>query len=181
MKLLNIVNDKNKILRQKSEDVTFPLSNEDKEIIKEIITYLTNSQNLELADKYDIIPGMGLAFIQLGIPKKIFVIVHEYEDNKFKNYVVINPKILSRSAEMICVGAGEACLSVTKDYEGIVPRHARLKVECFDENGEKQIYRVREELSIAFAHEIDHLDGKLYYDRINKKDPFEKKGKIREL
>ena len=72
----DIVDEKNKILRKKSEDVTFPLTEEDLKTIDDIIEYLTNSQIEELADKYNLRPGMGLAAIQLGIPKRYFVVVH---------------------------------------------------------------------------------------------------------
>ena len=50
---------------------------------------------------------MGLAYIQIGIPKRIFVIVEELEDESFKDYIIINPKIISHSEEMIYVGEGE--------------------------------------------------------------------------
>ena len=63
-------------------------------------------------------------------------------------------------------------LSVNREVEGHVPRHARVTVEGFDEDGNKIRVRAREDLSIAFQHEIDHLDGILFYDRINKDKPF---------
>ena len=130
------------------------------------------SQIDEEAKKYDLRPGMGLSAIQLGITKRWFVIVYEYEEGKFENYVVINPKIISQSEEMIYVEEGEGCLSINRPIEGIVPRHARIKVEFYDINGKKQTLRLREELSIVFQHECDHLDGILFYDRIDKKNPF---------
>ena len=107
----DILDEKESILRTKSEEVTFPLTKEDKKTIKDIIEMLTNSQIPELSEKYHLRPGMGLAAIQLGIPKRYFVVVHEYEPGKFDNYVLINPKIVSTSEEMIYVGEGEGCLS----------------------------------------------------------------------
>ena len=86
LKTKDIVDEKNKILRTVSKEVKFPLSDEDRKVIKEMIEYLTDSQIPELAEKYDLRPGMGMAAIQLGIQKRYFVVVHEYEEGHFKNY-----------------------------------------------------------------------------------------------
>lgn len=171
-KKLDILDESDKHLREKSVDATFPLSRDEKKLIQRIIDHLTYSQIEEYEKKYDLRPGMGLAFPQLGINKRIIVIVHEYEDGKFDNYVFINPKIVSYSEEMIAAEVGEGCLSVNREVEGHVPRHARVTVEGYDEDGNKIRVRAREDLSIAFQHEIDHLDGILFFDRINKKKPF---------
>lgn len=178
-KKLDILDEKDPHLRKKSVDATLPLSKEYKDTIKQIITELTYSQIEEYEKKYELRPGMGLAFPQLGINERIIVIVHEYEDGKFKNYVVVNPKVTSYSDEMIAAEAGEGCLSVNRDVDGHVPRHARVTIEGFDENGNKVKFRAREELSIAFQHEIDHLDGILFYDRINKDKPFYSEDEMR--
>lgn len=171
-KALNILDEKNKALRSISKEVTFPLSKEDKDTIEHIIKHLTYSQIEKYADKYDLRPGMGLSFNQLGIMKRIIVIVYEYDEGKFENYVVINPKIISNSTEMIAAEQGEGCLSVNREIEGHVPRYARVTVEGYDMDGNKIKVRAREDLSIAFQHEIDHLNGILFYDHIDKKKPF---------
>lgn len=178
-KKVDILDEKDSHLRKKSVDATFPLSNDEKKLIQRIINHLTYSQIEEYEKKYDLRPGMGLAFPQVGINKRIIVIVHEYEDGKFDNYVFINPKIVSYSDEIIAAEAGEGCLSVNRDVDGHVPRFARVTVEGYDENGNKIQVRAREDLSIAFQHEIDHLDGILFYDRINKNKPFFNEGEIR--
>ena len=171
-KKLDIIDDSNKVLREVSKDVTFPLDTETKDTIEHIIKHLTYSQIEEYSEKYDIRPGMGLSFVQLGILKRIIVIVDEYDEGKFDNYVVINPVIVSNSTEMIAAEAGEGCLSVNREIEGHVPRYARVTVEGYDMDGNKIRVRAREELSIAFQHEIDHLNGILFYDRIDKNKPF---------
>lgn len=169
----NILDEKDKRLRLISKEVTFPLTKEDKKNIDLMIEYLTNSQIDKLAKKYDLRPGMGLAAIQLGIDKRYIVIVHEQEIKEtFNTYVVINPKIISTSEEMIYVEEGEGCLSVNRECEGIVPRHARVTVEGYDIDGNKIKIRAREELAIAFQHEIDHLNGILFIDKIDKDDPY---------
>lgn len=178
-KSLNILDDTHKVLRQISKDVKFPISDEDKKTIDHIIKHLTYSQIEEYAEKYDLRPGMGLAFPQLGKLKRIIVIVHEYEEGKFKNYVVCNPKIVSNSTEIIAAEAGEGCLSVNREIEGHVPRYARVTIEGYDPDGNKIKVRAREELSIAFQHEIDHLNGILFYDKIDKKRPFFSEDEIR--
>ena len=179
LKNKDILDEKNKLLRKKSEDVVFPLTNEDLKTIDDIIEYLTNSQIEELADKYNLRPGMGLAAIQLGIPKRYFVVVHEVDDGVFDEYVVINPVITSTSSEKIYVEDGEGCLSINRVTEGIVPRYARITVEGFDVNGNKIKIRAREDLAIAFQHEIDHLNGILFIDHIDKQNPFKNADKYR--
>ena len=177
----DILDEKESILHTKSEEVKLPLSNEDKKTIKDMIEMLTNSQIPELSEKYHLRPGMGLAAIQLGIPKRYFVVVHEYEPGKFDNYVLINPKIVSTSEEMIYVGEGEGCLSVNRPVEGIVPRHARVTLEAYDEEGNHIRVRGREELAIAFQHELDHLNGILFVDKIDKNNPFKNQNAYREI
>ena len=178
-KKLDILDEKDKHLRMKSVDAELPLSKDEKKLIQRIIDHLTYSQIEEYEKKYDLRPGMGLAFPQIGINKRIIVIVHEYEDGKFDNYVVVNPRIVSNSEEIIAAEAGEGCLSVNREVEGHVPRYARVTVEGYDEDGNLIRVRAREDLSIAFQHEIDHLDGILFYDRIDKKKPFFNEGEIR--
>jgi len=178
-KKLNILDEADKRLRTVSEDVIFPLTKEDKKNIQAIIDQLTYSQIEEYEKKYDLRPGMGLAFPQLGIQKRLIVIVYEYDEGKFDNYVVINPVMVSNSSELIAAEAGEGCLSVNREVEGHVPRFARVTIEGFDEEGNKIRVRAREELSIAFQHEIDHLNGILFYDRINKEKPFYSEDEMR--
>ena len=171
-KKLNILDEKDKRLRIVSEEITFPITKEDKKLIQHMIDELTYSQIEEYEKKYNLRPGMGLAYPQLGINKRVIVIVHEVEDGIFDNYVVLNPKIVSNSEEMIAAEAGEGCLSVNREVDGHVPRYARVTVEGYDEDGNKIRIRAREELSIAFQHEIDHLNGIIFYDRIDKNKPF---------
>lgn len=178
---LKILDEKEKILRTKSKEVTFPLSKEDKKLIKDVIEYLEMSQIEETREYYNLRAGWGLAFIQLGIPKRIFVLSQEIEPGKFDRYVVINPKIKSVSEEMIYIPEGEGCLSVNRETTGIIPRHARMTVEAYDENGDLYEIRVREELAIGFQHEIDHLNGILFVDKIDKKNPFKGKDIYRAL
>lgn len=181
LKMKDILDEKDKRLRLVSKDVTFPLSKEDKKVINEMVEYLTNSQIERLAEKYDLRPGMGMAAIQLGIPKRFLTIVHEVDEEEFDTYIICNPKIISNSAEKIYVEMGEGCLSVNREVDGIVPRYARVTVEGYDVDGNKIRIRAKEELAIAFQHEIDHLNGILFTDYIDKKNPYKDADKYRAI
>lgn len=178
---ITILDEFDKRLRLISEEVTFPLLEEDKENIKKMLEYLKISQIEEWREKYDLRAGMGLSYVQIGIPKRIFVVVDEVEENEFENYVLINPKIISNSEELIYVGEGEGCLSVNREVEGIVPRYARITVSAQDIEGKPFTIRVREDLSIAFQHEIDHLNGILFVDKIDPKNPYKNANIMREI
>mgnify|MGYP001533424555 CR=1 FL=1 len=139
MKLPNIkiLDEKNKILHQKSKDVTFPVSKEDRRLA-------------------DCLVGSEMCIRD-------------------------SPKIISQSEELIYVGEGEGCLSVNREVEGIVPRHARITIEYYDYEGNKKTMRAREDLAVAFQHEIDHLDGILFVDKIDPKNPYKDRNKMREI
>lgn len=181
LKTKDILDEKDKRLRQVSKEVEFPLTKKDRELIDTMIEYLHNSQIEELAEQYDLRPGMGLSAIQLGVAKRYFVVVHEYEEGKFDNYIVINPKIISNSVEKIYVTDGEGCLSVNRPVPGIIPRYARVTIEGYDMEGRKIHIRAREDLAICFQHEMDHLNGVLFVDHIDPKNPFKGKDDMRAI
>ena len=180
LKTKDILDEKDKRLRLISQEVTFPLSDEDIQNIELMEEYLVNSQIEENAEKYNLRPGMGMAAIQIGVAKRYLVIVQEVDDG-FDSYIMINPKIISNSTEMIYVEDGEGCLSVNRETQGIVPRFARVTVEGYDMDGNKIKVRAREELAIAFQHEIDHLNGILFVDKIDPKNPFKNKDDYRPI
>lgn len=172
LKTKDILDEKDKRLRLENIEVTFPMNDSDKKIIKDMLEHLRLSQIEEYSLKYNLRPGMGLAAPQLGINKRYFVVCHEYDEGKFNDYVIVNPKLVSHSEELIYASEGEGCLSVNRDVEGIIPRYARVTMEGFDTEGKPVKYRVREELAIAFQHELDHLNGILFFDHIDKDEPY---------
>ncbi len=179
---IKILDEKEKILRTISKEVKFPLDEETKNLIYDAIKYLEMSQDEDIALEYDLRAGMGLAFIQMGIPKRIFVIANKDEDTgKFEEHIIINPTIIAQSEELVYVGEGEGCLSVNRPVDGIIPRHARITVKYNDIDGKEKTVRVREDIAIAFQHEIDHLNGILFIDKIDKKNPYKDKEKMREI
>ena len=181
LKKEEILDEKEKILHTVSKEVTFPLSKKDRDTINSMIKYLHDSQIDEIAEKYKLRPGMGLAAIQLGIQKRYFVVVNRMENGEFEQYILINPKIISNSEEKIYVEEGEGCLSVNRPVEGIVPRYARVTMEGYDLDGNKIRIRAREEIAIAMQHELDHLNGILFVDHIDKKNPYKGKDQMRAI
>ena len=180
----DIIDDHHPLIREISQPVEMPLSQEDEQLLLDMHEFLVNSQDEELSEKYQLRPAVGIAAVQLGILKRmcaIHVLTYDQDGNikKADDYALVNPKIVSYSNEMIAADVGEGCLSVNRDVEGHVPRYARVTVEGYDIDGNKIKVRAREELSIAFQHEIDHLNGILFYDRINKDKPFFNENEIR--
>lgn len=176
-----ILDEKDKKLRMISKEVTFPLSIEEKKTIEDVMTYLKYSQIEKYAKKYNLRAGWGMSAVQIGILNRWFVIVEEQEDGTFKNYFFANPKIISNSEEKIYVEQGEGCLSVSRNIIGIVPRYARVTIEAYDIDGNKFTKRLREDLAVCVQHEMDHLQGILFLDRIDSKNPFKDKEKYRAI
>ena len=175
----NIVNDAGTLIREKSVDVKLPLSDEDKEILMSLYKYVLDSTDEELAEKENLSPAVGIAAIQVGINKKMIAVVLRGENEEVVHqYALANPKIVSESVEEAYLAGGEGCLSVPEMHEGYVYRHRRVKVRGYDLLTDRNIeIKASDYLAIVLQHEIDHFNGILYYDRINKKHPFiEKEG-----
>ena len=167
-----IVKDNDPILRTKSEEVKLPLSLEDRQLLNDMITYVRDSTDPELAEKYNLRPAVGIAAIQVGVPKKMLaVVIHEEEETV--EHLLVNPRLVSNSAQYAYLKMGEGCLSVVEEHQGYVPRAARITIEGFDALQNKQVrIRARGYEAIVLQHEMDHFNGTLFYDRINKENPF---------
>ena len=87
----------------------------------------------------------------------------------------VNPEIISESVRQACLSEGEGCLSVDKVINGYVPRPDKLTIHYFTVDGEEKTIRLKDYPAIVASHEIDHLNGHLFYDRINKQNPFDLK------
>jgi peptide deformylase len=168
----DIVIDGHPVLRQVAQDVPIPLTEEDKKIMKDLLEYVINSQDEELAKKYDLKPGVGLAAPQIAVSKKLIGVHFTDEDGKLHSYALANPKIISHSIDTIFIESGEGCLSVEKEVKGHVPRYERIKVKAYDIEGNEVLLKLRDYAAIVLQHEIDHLHGILFYDRIDKEQPF---------
>lgn len=176
MKINNqsIIKDNDPRIRVKSEDVSLPLSNEDRDLLLSMLEYVENSQDSELCEKYDLSPAVGIAAIQLGIAKKMLAIVVPVDEDEVIEFALVNAKIVSESAQRAYLKDGEGCLSVPESHVGHVPRAARIKVKAYDLLQDKEVtIEAYDYLAIVLQHEIDHFSGRLYYDRINKLEPWQ--------
>lgn len=167
----DIVREGHPSLRNVAKEVSLPISNDEKQLLKDMLTFLKNSQDEEIAKKYNLRAGVGLAAPQLGIEKRLIAVHFEDTDGKLYSYGLVNPKIISHSVEGAYLAAGEGCLSVDRPVEGYVPRHRRITVTATDMNGNPVKLRLKNYPAIVFQHEIDHLNGIMFYDRINKENP----------
>lgn len=164
----NIIKDDNKknldILRAQSQEVIFPLSSEDIEIINQLQDYLDVAATSEENEFYR--PGVGLAAPQIGINKKIFAIdMYDFDSNQEIQEIIINPKILSTSQDQIYLDGGEGCLSVDRELDvELTPRYRFIRLSYQDVDGNKITKKIFNYQAIVFQHEYDHLIGKMFYD-----------------
>ncbi|AZG68906.1 peptide deformylase [Mycoplasma struthionis] len=166
-----------KILRVKSQDVSWPLVKEDELLIEKMIYHVDDSQ--EENTKFR--PAVGVAAIQYGIPKNIFYIMIKDENTNeyiFKD-ALINPKLIGHSDHKLALPEGEGCLSVNEKHPnqaGYVFRYSRVIVKAYSYYERKEkVYDVSGYPAIVMQHEYDHLQGKLFIDHINKKQPWKMK------
>ena len=146
MAIRTIRTEGDEILRKKSKKV---------EVIDEKIRELIQDMK-ETLHKYD---GVGLAAVQVGILKQI-VVIHESEDEPI--YVLINPEIISQSGTQI---VEEGCLSFPNKFAKI-KRPEKISIQALDENGKKIKITGEKLLAQGISHEIDHLNGEVFIDKI---------------
>ena len=145
MALRKIVTIEDPILRQKSREVT-QFDDRLAYLIDDMIETMFNAD------------GVGLAAPQVGILKRVCVVCVDGE----KIYELVNPVIKKFSGEQT---GPEGCLSVP-GRRGMVKRPRRMTVEAQDRFGVMHKYNVEGFLAVAFCHEMDHLDGTLYIDKV---------------
>lgn len=109
--------------------------------------------------------GIGLAAIQVGVPKRVAVIDLDPSGPDSKPIYLVNPRIVAMSEELTL--HNEGCLSVPDFWED-VNRASRLTVEYTDEKGRPQTLEADGLLAIALQHEIDHINGLLFIDHLSK-------------
>jgi peptide deformylase len=118
-------------------------------------------------------PGVGLAAPQVGISLRLTVIDVSTKDDPHPLLVLINPVIISAEGEL---NEEEGCLSVT-DFQSNVIRYAKVRIRATDRDGKTYEAEGEDLLARAFQHELDHLDGILFIDRISplKRDLFKRR------
>jgi peptide deformylase len=109
--------------------------------------------------------GIGLAAVQIGVAKRVIVMDIDQKEGKKNPRVFVNPKILWASEELATFEEG--CLSVPDIWED-VQRPARIRAEYQDRDGKKQTLEADGLLADCLQHEMDHLDGVLFIDRLSR-------------
>lgn len=179
----DIIREGNPTLRQVGKEVDLPLSDEDIILGEKMLEFLRNSQDPVMAEKMGLRGGVGIAAPQLDISKKILACLVpkelETEADSQKTAqayslatVMYNAKVIAHSVQDAALADGEGCLSVDREVPGYVVRHARVTIEYFDKNGDKQRLKLKGYDAMVVQHEIDHTNGIMFYDRINEKNPF---------
>lgn len=164
-----IYTDEDPRLHTKCEEVT-ELTKHDELIINRMVSYIDACYNNEFK-KYKIRPGIAVAAPQMGLLKRI-IYVHLDSNGQEYRLLLANPEIIAKSQVMSYVEGGEGCLSVPSDVKCNIPRNYKIIIRAIDLFTGKQIeLSAVEILSVCLQHEIDHLDGVLYTDRINKEKP----------
>nr|MDF9459173.1 peptide deformylase [Bacillus pumilus] len=168
----DIVRDGHPVLRQTAEAVELPPTEEEKQQLADMIEFVKNSQDADMAEKYGLRPGVGLATPQINISKRMIAVHCEDEDGEEYSYALFNPRIVSHSVKRAYLATGEGRLSVDEAIPGFVPRYQKIRVKATTLEGEDIDIRLKGFPAIVFQHEIDHLNGIMFYDHIQKDQPF---------
>ena len=146
MAIRNLRYDNDEILRKRSREV---------EVIDDKIKELAFDM-MDTMHKYD---GVGLAAPQVGILKRV-IVIDLYEEGT--QFILINPVIVKSKGEQIC---DEGCLSFPNQF-GKVKRPKEIEVVALDLDGKKIRVKGKDLLAQALSHEIDHLEGELFVDKV---------------
>ena len=152
MSVKKILTEPNKLLRQVSKTVE-KVGEEEKKLMDDML------------DTMYAAPGIGLAAIQIGIPKRIIVMDVSRDENKKEPMFFVNPVIKNKNSEK--TKYEEGCLSVPNQFAEI-ERPNMCEVEYLDYNGDKKKLKADGLLATCIQHEIDHLEGILFIDYLSK-------------
>ena len=152
MSVRKILTEPNKILRQVSKEVE-KVGDEERTLMDDMLDTM-----------YDA-PGIGLAAIQIGVPKRIIVMDISRDENKREPRYFVNPIIINRNEEK--AKYEEGCLSVPDQFAEI-ERPNSCEVEYLDYDGKKQFLKADGLLATCIQHEMDHLEGILFIDYLSK-------------
>ena len=147
-----ILIEPNKLLRQVSKPVK-EVGKDEKKLMDDMVDSMYAAK------------GIGLAAVQIGIPKIVIVMDISKETEKKEIRYFVNPTIKNRNPEKATYEEG--CLSVPNQFAEI-DRPSKCDVEYLDYNGEKQILHAEGLLATCIQHEMDHLEGILFIDYLSK-------------
>ncbi len=152
MTIRKILTEPDPFLRQKSEKVD-KVNNEIRSLMDDMLETMYHA------------PGIGLAAIQIGIPKRVIVIDLSKGDEKKSPLYFVNPEIITKSPND--ASYEEGCLSVPNQFAEI-SRPDKCNVKFLDYNGNEKILEAEGLLATCIQHEIDHLEGILFIDYLSK-------------
>ena len=152
MTVKTILTEPNKLLRQISKPVE-KVGKEEQLLMNDMLETMYSAN------------GIGLAAIQIGIPKRIIVMDLSKNENKKEPRYFVNPKI--KNKDTLKSTYEEGCLSVPNQFAEI-DRPKKCEVEYLDYNGEKKILKAEGLLATCIQHEMDHLEGILFIDYLSK-------------
>ena len=152
MTVKTILTEPNKLLRQISKPVE-KVGKEEQLLMDDMLETMYSAN------------GIGLAAIQIGIPKRIIVMDLSKNENKKEPRYFVNPKI--KNKDTLKSTYEEGCLSVPNQFAEI-DRPKKCEVEYLDYNGEKKLLKAEGLLATCIQHEMDHLEGILFIDYLSK-------------
>ena len=152
MTIKTILTEPNTLLRQVSQPVE-QVGEPEKELMNDMLETMYAAN------------GIGLAAIQIGVPKRIIVMDLSKEENKKLPMYFVNPVITKKNNEKVTYEEG--CLSVPNQFAEI-DRPSKCEVEYLDYNSNKQTLQAEGLLATCIQHEIDHLEGILFIDYLSK-------------
>ena len=152
MSVKTILTEPNKLLRQVSEPVEL-VGDSEKQLMNDMLDTMYAAN------------GIGLAAIQIGVPKRIIVMDISKDDKKKEPRYFVNPVIIKK--DPLEATYEEGCLSVPNQFAEI-NRPSKCEVEYLDYNGDKKILNAEGILATCIQHEMDHLEGILFIDYLSK-------------
>ena len=152
MAIKTILTEPNKLLRQVSKTVE-KVGKEEQKLMDDMLETMYSAN------------GIGLAAIQIGVPKRIIVMDISKDGNKKEPRYFINPIIKNKNP--IKSTYEEGCLSVPNQFAEI-DRPSKCEIEYLDYNGEKKLLKAEGLLATCIQHEMDHLEGILFIDYLSK-------------
>ena len=152
MAIKKILTEPNKLLRQISKTVE-KVKDEERKLMDDMLDTMYAAN------------GIGLAAIQIGIPKRIIVIDISKKEDEKKPMFFVNPVILKKNDEKATYEEG--CLSVPNQFAEI-DRPSKCEVEYLDYDGKKKFLKADGLLATCIQHEMDHLEGILFIDYLSK-------------
>ena len=152
MTIRKILTEPDKFLRQVSKTV-LKVTDEERRLIDDMLETMYDAN------------GIGLAAIQVGVPKRILVIDLGKKENKNMPLFFVNPKIIKKNDKLATYEEG--CLSVPDQFAEI-DRPNKCTVKYLDYNGKKKVLDADGLLATCLQHEMDHLEGILFIDYLSK-------------